>query len=601
METNNKPRSEMDKNYLWDLSCVFKTDEDWYQSYEIAKQLIDSYKDYQDTFMNSAKELYDTLKLDQEISRKLDVLTVYANSKSDEDKSNNTYLKMWGELNDLYTQVSVASSFLVPTLLKYQYLKIEEYMKEEPRLKEFEHSLKDVYRYKPYVLPENEEKLLSEFSKVFQTPSETYDIFTTSDLEFGKVLSDTGEEIELTDANFGYYLRSKNRAFRKRVFEKVYESYKQYSNTIATTLAGVINASVINARVRGYQNSMQSFLFPDEVNSEAYDNVINSINEGLPVLMKYFELKKDVLGLDELHIYDTYVDLAPHETNKEYPFEEGKKLVLEALSVLGEDYVKNLNTAFDSHWIDVFPNKGKHGGAYSGGSYDTPPFVLLNYLGTMNDVSTLAHELGHSMHSYYTRENNPYETGDYSIFVAEVASTVNELLLGLHLLKVTEDKDEKKSILAHLMDMFKATLYRQTMFAEFEKKIHKGAEDGTILTSDYLCDTYYELAQKYHEPVAIADKEICYEWERIHHFFTPFYVYKYVTGLASACKIVTDILSEKENAVSNYLEFLKDGSKHSPVEALKIAGVDILSHETMESAIHLFEQFIEEFRTIENS
>ncbi|MBS7020689.1 MAG: oligoendopeptidase F [Firmicutes bacterium] len=601
MEMKNKPRSEMDKKYLWDLSCVFKSDEDWYQALDEVKEMINSYQKYQDTFMDSAKNLYYTLKLDQEVSRKLDLLNVYSNSKSDEDKSNNTYLKMSGELMDVYTKVSVNSSFLVPTLLKYQYLKIEEYMKEEPRLKEFEHSLKDVYRYKPYVLPENEEKLLSEFSKVFQNSSETYDIFTTSDLEFGSVLSDTGEEIELTDANFGYYLRSKNRAFRKRVFEKVYESYKQYSNTIATTLAGVVDTSIIDARIRGYQNSMQSYLFPDEVNSEVYDNVINSINEGLPILMKYFQLKKDVLGLDELHIYDTYVDLAPNNTNKEYTFEEGKELVLDALSVLGEDYIKNLNTAFDSNWIDVFPNKGKHGGAYSGGSYDTPPYVLLNYLGTMNDVSTLAHELGHSMHSYYTRTNNPYETGDYSIFVAEVASTVNELLLGLHLLQVTEDVNEKKSILAHLLDMFKATLYRQTMFAEFEKKIHKDAEEGMILTSDYLCDTYYELAKKYHEPVAIADKEIRYEWERIHHFFTPFYVYKYVTGLASACKIVTDILSEKEQAVEHYMEFLKSGSKQSPVETLKIAGVDILSRETMESAIKLFEQLIEEFRTLENS
>lgn len=597
MEKTIKSRSEMNPEYLWDLSVVFKNDDAWYQTLEEVKEKIKEYEKYQDHFMESATSLYELLKLDQEVSRTLERLNTYSNSKSDEDKSNNTYLKMVGELDNAYTLATTSSAYIVPTLMKYQYTKIEEYMKEDERLKEFERSLKNIFRYKPYVLEEKEEKLLSEYIKVFQTPSNLYDILSNSDLKLGSVLDDEGKEIELTDANFVYNLRSKNRSFRKRTFEKVYETYQQFSNTFATTLAGIVDYSVIDAKVRGYQSSMASYLFPDKMPVEAYHNLIDSVNDGLPVLMEYFQLKKQELGLDEIHIYDLYVDLVKENT-KEYTFEEAKQLVIEAMSVLGDDYVRRLNDAFDHHWIDVYPNKGKASGAYSGGSYDTPPYVLLNYMGTIDDVSTLAHELGHSMHSYYTRENNPYETGDYSIFVAEVASTVNELLLAKHLLKTTDDKNLKKSLLAHLMDMFKATIYRQTMFAEFEEQLHQAGEEGKILTSEYISDIYLKLVKKYHEPVVIVDDQIRYEWERISHFYTPFYVYKYATGLACACHIVTDILSGKEHAVENYIAFLKDGSKHDPIDTLKIAGVDILSKDTMKSALEMFSGFIQEYQSL---
>ena len=597
MEKTIKSRSEMNPEYMWDLSVVFKDDDAWYQTLEEVKEKIKEYEKYQDHFMESATSLYELFELDSDISRILERLYVYSNSKSDEDKSNNAYLKMSGELENAYTLATTSSAYIVPTLLKYQYTKIEEYMKEDERLKKFERGLKNIFRYKPYVLEEKEEKLLSEYMKVFQAPSNLYDILSNSDLKLGTILDDEGKEMELTDTNFVYNLRSKNRAFRKRTFDKVYETYKQFSNTFAATLSSIVDYSVIDAKVRGYQSSMSSYLFPDKMPIEAYHNLIDSVNEGLPILMEYFKLKKQELGLEEIHIYDLYVDLVK-ESNKEYTFAEAKQMVIDAMSVLGDDYVRRLNEAFNNHWIDVYPNKGKASGAYSGGSYDTPPYVLLNYMGTMNDVSTLAHELGHSMHSYYTRESNPYETGDYSIFVAEVASTVNELLLAKHLLKTTDDKNLKKSILAHLMDMFKATIYRQTMFAEFEEQLHQAGEEGKVLTSEYISDIYLKLVKKYHEPEVVVDDQIRYEWERISHFYSPFYVYKYATGLASACHIVTDILSGKEQAVENYIAFLKDGSNHDPIDTLKIAGVDVLSKDTMKSALEMFRGFIQEFQSL---
>ena len=597
MEKTIRNRSEMNPEYMWDLSIVFKDDDAWYQTLEEVKGKIKEYEKYQDHFMESATSLYELFELDSDISRILERLYVYSNSKSDEDKSNNAYLKMSGELENAYTLATTSSAYIVPTLLKYQYTKIEEYMKEDERLKKFERGLKNIFRYKPYVLEEREEKLLSEYMKVFQAPSNLYDILSNSDLKLGTILDDEGKEMELTDTNFVYNLRSKNRAFRKRTFDKVYETYKQFSNTFAATLSSIVDYSVIDAKVRGYQSSMSSYLFPDKMPIEAYHNLIDSVNEGLPILMEYFKLKKQELGLEEIHIYDLYVDLVK-ESNKEYTFAEAKQMVIDAMSVLGDDYVRRLNEAFNNHWIDVYPNKGKASGAYSGGSYDTPPYVLLNYMGTMNDVSTLAHELGHSMHSYYTRESNPYETGDYSIFVAEVASTVNELLLAKYLLKTTDDKNLKKSILAHLMDMFKATIYRQTMFAEFEEQLHQAGEEGKVLTSEYISDIYLKLVKKYHEPEVVVDDQIRYEWERISHFYSPFYVYKYATGLASACHIVTDILSGKEQAVENYIAFLKDGSNHDPIDTLKIAGVDVLSKDTMKSALEMFRGFIQEFQSL---
>ena len=351
------------------------------------------------------------------------------------------------------------------------------------------------------------------------------------------------------------------------------------------------------AKLKKYNSSLEAALFGDNINIEVYDNLIKTVRNNLDVLYKYFKLKKDVLKLDDFHLYDQYVDLV-EENTKKYSFEEAKELVINALSVLGKDYITNLTKAFDERWIDVYNNKGKRGGAYSSGFYDTKPYILLNYEGTINDVSTLAHELGHSMHTYYSCLNNPYQYSSYQIFVAEVASTVNELLLNFYLLNNSSCKEEKKYILSNLMDLFKATIYRQTMFAEFEKNMHQLKEQGNVLTNEVLCDNYYKLNLDYFGTDVVVDDLIKYEWERIPHFYYNFYVYKYAIGLSCACYIVDNILNKKENALENYLKFLSSGGSDYPACELKIAGIDVTKKEVIESAIKMFDNFIEQFKTL---
>ena len=584
-------RTDVDVKDTWDLTLIYKDDDAWYEEYESLKKEIDTYDQFQSTMMNSAQDLLELLVFDQKISRTLDKLYVYANMKSDEDKRNQTYLKMLGEITSLFTMISKKTAYIVPTLMKYQYAKIEEWMKEEPKLLEFEHSLKDIYRYQPYTLSETEEKLIATYSSALSKIGDTYDLLTTSDMNLGTIQDEDGNNVELREGNYTLYIRSKDRRVRKQAFETLLGGYAKFQNTIASTFTGMLELAKANAEAHHYESTIGSYLFADDLDETVYTNLINVVNNHMDTLMRYYHLKKKVLGLDEMHIYDIYVDLT-EKASKTYSFEEGKNIVIDALNVLGDDYITNLKRAFMERWIDIYPTAGKTSGAYSGGSYDTLPYVLLNYNGTLNDVSTIAHELGHSMHSYYTRSNNGYETGDYSIFVAEIASTVNELLLSHYLLEHSKEKDEKRQILSEMMDLFKSTIYRQTMFAEFERKMHGDTEEGKTLTSEQINKAYYDLNLRYFEPEIIVDEKIQYEWERIPHFYTPFYVYKYATGLSCACKIVTDILSGKEHAVENYIAFLKNGSKDYPKEHLKMVGIDITKTDYIESAIAMFDDTI---------
>ena len=415
-------------------------------------------------------------------------------------------------------------------------------------------------------------------------------------MKFGLIKDENNEEVELTESNYSVFLHSKDRRVRKEAFNKILTTYGEYKNTISSTFAGNVDTLTTLAKLKKYDSSLEAALFSDNVDKEVYNNLIKTVKDNLDVLYKYFKLKKDFLKLDEFHLYDQYVDLVEKNT-KQYTFLEAKALVIEALSVLGEDYIKNLNKAFDERWIDVYNNKGKRGGAYSSGFYDTKPYVLLNYEGTINDVSTLAHELGHSMHTYYSCLNNPYQYSSYKIFVAEVASTVNELLLNFHLLN-KGSKEDKKYILSNLMNLFKATIYRQTMFAEFERDMHNLKEQGGVLTNEVLCDNYYKLNLDYFGPDVVVDDEIKYEWERIPHFYYNFYVYKYAIGLSCACYIVDNILNKKENALENYLKFLSSGGSDYPINELKIAGIDVTKKDVIESAIKMFDSFIEQFKEL---
>lgn len=595
-----KLRNEVEVGSTWDLTKIYVSDEAWYQELSSLKQEYIKYDDYKETMMNSADCLYELLKFDEMISRKLEKLYVYASMKSDEDKTNNTYLEMSSNIESLYHEISKKSVYITPNLLKYPYSKIETWYQEKKELKEFEINLKEIYRYQPHTLDEEKEKLLATYSGVVSTIDNVYDVLTNSDMNLGTIINEEGEEVELTEGNYSIFIRSKNREIRRQAFELLFSSYAQFKNTIAATFVGNIERAKAYAEVHHYKSSLASYLFRDNLTEEIYDTLLDTVNKKMNVIKKYFKLKKEVLGLDEMHLYDIYVDIVKG-SDKKYSFLEAEKIVEDALSIFGEEYQNNLHKAFLERWIDIYPNKGKRSGAYSGGSYDTIPYVLLNFNGTLNDVSTLAHELGHSMHSYYSRKNNPYQTGDYCIFVAEIASTVNELLLSNYLLNHTSSKEEKLQILAELMELFKGTIYRQTMFAEFEKKMHSMKEIGLPLTSDIISKEYYELNQKYFVDEVVLDDKIRYEWSRIPHFYTPFYVFKYATGLSCACKIVTDILSNKPNAKENYIAFLKNGSKSHPIEHLKMVGIDITKPDYIESAIDMFDKTIEDFNKIYHS
>lgn len=593
-----KDRSMIETKDKWDLSLIYKTEKDFENELEITKNLILEYrKKYENHTMDNANIFYNSIIDSLEISRKLDKLYVYASMKSDEDVSNNDNQELKNKVINLY-DLATANMFFVDTeLLKEDYAKIEEFYQDEPKLLEHEVNIKDTFRYKKHTLSDIEEKLLSNISKAFGNDEQTYGYLTDSDMTFGTIKNEDNKEVELTDTNYSIYIKSKDRRVRKEAFDALYNHYKQFKNTITSTFDGSIKQSVSIAKLRKYNSAFEASLFKDEISIDVYNTLVNTIHENLNIFHKYYDLKKKVLNLDEFHLYDVYVEMVK-DYDKKYSFDEAKQIVINALSVLGNDYIETFKKAFDEKWIDIYPNKNKRGGAYSGGSYDTKPYILLNYQGTLNDVSTLAHEGGHSMHSYYTRTNQPIQYGDYPIFVAEVASTVNEILLAKYMLKNSTSKEEKLVILNQLLELFKGTIYRQVMFSEFEKYAYDLVENDDVITSDKLCNKYYQLNKLYFGDNVVVDDLIRYEWEKVPHFYYNFYVYKYATGISAACKIVDGILNNEKDALDNYLNMLKSGSRQNPLDTLKIAGVDMTDKEVYESAIKMFDETIEEFKTL---
>lgn len=594
MGKSQRKREEIEEKYTWDLSYIYKKDSDWQIAFNKVSKEIKQISNFKGILVSNAKNLLNYLNLSCLLERKLYKLYYYANLKHDQDTTNSKYQEMLGKIKNLINKYEELDAYSNPELMRVDYNLIKDFYKQEPKLKEYKFILENIYRFKKHILDDDTEKLLSSLSKVFDKSAETFEMLTDADMKFGMITDEKGHEVELTESNYRVFLQSKDRNIRKKAFEQLLGKYSEFKNTISSTFAGNVDMLTTLAKLKHYRSSLEASLFSDNVSPKVYNNLIDTINANLNVIYKYFDLKKKFLKLDEFHLYDQYVDLVKENT-KEYPFEEGKKIVLKALSVLGEDYVNNLNKAFDERWIDVYNNVGKRSGAYSSGFYDTKPYVLLNYENTLNDVSTLAHELGHSMHTYYSCLNNPYQYSKYTIFVAEVASTVNELLLNLYLLNNTSDKEEKKYILSNLMDLFKATLYRQTMFAEYERDMHLKNEKGEVLTNELLCNEYYKLNLKYFGPDVVVDDLIKYEWERIPHFYYDFYIYKYVIGLSCACFIVDGILNKKDKALENYLKFLSSGGSDYPINELKIAGIDVTKKEVIESAIKMFDGFIDQF------
>ena len=597
MGKQQQKREDISSEYKWDLTLIYKSDEDWYENYDEVSKLVEKIKDYKGKIVKRANNLLNYLNLSIELERKVYKLYYYAHLKHDQDTTNTTYQVMKGKIDELMALYDEYNSFANPEMMTIDYEKVKEFYKELPKLKEYEFLLEEIYRYKNHILSKDLEEALSTLTNVLNSSSSIYESLTDSDMKFGFIKDEEGNDVELTESNYRLYLESQNRSVRKQAFEQLLTTYGSFKNTIASTFSNNVDMLIKISKLKNFNSSIEASLFSENINIDVYINLIDTVSSHLDILYKYFELKKELLNLEEFHLYDQYVELVS-SCSKKYTFEQAKDLVIESLSVLGEDYVNNLKKAFDEKWIDVYNNVGKRGGAYSSGFYDTKPYILLNYEGTINDVSTLAHELGHSMHTYYSCANNPYHYSSYRIFVAEVASTVNELLLNLHLLNKTDNKEEKKYILNNLMDLFKATIYRQTMFAEFEKNVHSKKENGEVLTYDNLCDYYYELNKKYFGNNVVIDDCIKYEWERIPHFYYNFYVYKYAIGLSCACYIVDNILKEKENALNSYIEFLKSGGSNYPIEELKIAGIDVTKKEVVESAIKMFDSLIEQFKQL---
>ena len=598
MDKIQKRREEIDNKYKWDLTLIYKCDEDWYNDLKIIDKEVEKISNFKGSIVKSAKNLLDYLEFSLNLERKVYKLYYYAHLIIDADTTNATYQEMSGKIDNLLVKYSELDSFSTPEMMSVDYDIIKGYYDEEPKLKEYEFLLEQIYRNKEHVLTKEEESIISSFSIITSSPENIFEALSDSDIKFGTIINENGEEVELTESNYSRFIESDNREVRKAALEQLLGTYSNYKHTIAKTFSDNVEVLTVLAKLRHYNSSLEASLFDDNISTEIYNNLIDTISNNLDVLYKYFDLRKDILKLDEFHLYDQYNSLVPN-CAKKYTFEEARKIVVEALSVLGEDYIETLNKAFDERWIDVYNNVGKRTGAYSSGFYDTRPYILLNYEGTFNSVSTLAHELGHSMHTYYSCKNNPYHYSHYKIFVAEVASTVNELLLDFYVLNHTDDKEEKKYIINDLMSSFKSTIYRQVMFAEFERDMHALKEKGEVLTNETISNHYYKLNQKYFGPNVVVDDIIKYEWERIPHFYYNFYVYKYAIGLSCACYIVNNILSGKENALEDYKKFLSSGGSDYPVNELEIAGIDITKSEVIESAIKMFDDLIEQFKALE--
>lgn len=590
-----KLRDEVSNDYKWDLTKIYKTDEEWNKDYQKLESEITKIKDYTN-FIESSENLYKFLIFNEKIERLLNKLYYYAHLNFDVDTLNDKYQEMNQKMVDMLDYFNELTSFVIPTFLKIDYSKIQQYINELPSLKEYEFTLEQIYREKEHTLDEEKEHMLALLGKNLSNPGSTFEALTDSDLTFGNITVD-GKEVELTESNYGKYISSFDRNIRKTVFERLFTTYSNFKTTITSIYNGDIDANISVAKIRNFNSALEASLYNDNIEKIVYENLIKTVHNNLNVLYDYYDLKKKVLNLDELHIYDIYTPMIKVD-KQDYSFEEAKNLVLDTISIFGEEYKENALKAFNEKWIDVYNNKGKRSGAYSSGFYDTAPYMLLNFENRINDVFTLAHELGHSMHTYFSCKNNSYTNSGYRIFVAEVASTVNELLLAKNLLKKSNSKEEKLNILNRLLELFKSTIYRQTMFAEFEKKIYELRESGNVLTSETICKEYYELNKLYFGNNVVVDDLIKYEWERIPHFYYNFYVYKYATGLSAACYIVKNILDNKENAKENYLKFLKSGGSMYPLDELKLAGVDMNKPEVVESAISMFKETIEEFKTL---
>lgn len=590
-------RDDIDEKYKWNLSDMYSTIDKWENDVNTVRSFIHEIVKYKGTLGKSPEDLFQCLKISNEMMALNDMIFVYARMKRDEDNGNSIYQALADRASTLSTEVYAAISFIVPEIISIPDDKLDIFIGSHKELRVYRQFFNEVLRQKEHILSEKEEELLALSSDIAGTARDIFTMFNNADLKFPFIKDESGEDVELTKGRYTKFLENTDRRVRKDAFTALYDTYAKYKNTLASSLTGNMKANKFYSTAQKYNSSLEASLDGDNISPDVYNNLIETINKNLPLLHRYLKLRKKTLILDELHMYDLYVPIV-EETKKNIPYEEALKLVEQGLAPMGEEYIGHLKGAFNSGWVDVFENQGKTSGAYSWGAYKSHPYVLLNYQGTINDVFTIAHEMGHALHSYYTNITQPYVYSEYKIFVAEVASTVNECLLMEHLLKNTNSKAEKAYLLNHYLEQFRGTIFRQVMFAEFEKQTHSMLREGKALTSDTLCDVYLKLNQKYFEAEVNVDDAIKMEWARIPHFYTSFYVYKYATGFSSAVAISNMILNEGQPAIDPYKEFLKGGCSDYPLDLLKKAGVDLYTPKPVQEALNVFEKILIELEAL---
>ncbi|MFB8421685.1 oligoendopeptidase F [Priestia megaterium] len=592
-------RSEIKVEDTWKLEDIFASDDAWEKEFEEVKTLIPKMEKFKGKLGESAQTLYDALQEQDELTMRVSKLYTYAHMRYDQDTTNSFYQGLNDRIKTLYTQIASALSYVTPEILSIEESKIKQYMAEHKELKLYAHALDEITRERPHILSESEEALLAQASEVLGSSSNTFGMLNNADLEFPSIKDENGEEVEITHGRYIRFLESSDRRVREEAFKAVYETYGKFKNTFASTLSGTVKKDNFSARVRHYNSARHSALSTNNIPEEVYDNLVKTVNDNLHLLHRYIDLRKKVLGIEELHMYDLYTPLVK-DVKMEVTYEEAKDYILKGLKPLGEDYLNVLKEGFENRWVDVHENKGKRSGAYSSGTYGTNPYILMNWQDNVNNLFTLAHEFGHSVHSYYTRKTQPYPYGDYSIFVAEVASTCNEALLNDYLLKTIDDEKQRLYLLNHYLEGFRGTVFRQTMFAEFEHGVHVRAQNGEPLTPELLTKLYYDLNKKYFGDNLVIDEEIGLEWARIPHFYYNYYVYQYATGFSAAAALSKQILEEGDAAVERYVGFLKSGSSDYPIEVLKKAGVDMTTSQPIEEALAVFEEKLTEMERLLN-
>ena len=592
-------RNEVSDDLKWDLSRVFKNNQEWEQEYKQVAQEIKNLSKFKGTLAKSGKDLYEGITAILAVNRRLEKVYVYATMSSDVDTSNNHYLGFVAKAQSLANQMSAAIAFVDPEILSIPEETLAKFMQDEPRLENYRHRLEQITQKRPHTLPANEEKIIADAGDAMGTSANTFNVLTNSDMEYGYVQDEDGEMVQLSDGLYSLLIQSQDRNVRKNAFDVMYASYGQFENSLASTLSGEVKAHNFNARVHKYNSAREAALSENSVPTAVYDTLIKEVNSHLDLLHRYVALRKKILGLKDLQMYDMYVPLTGKPVLS-YNFEEAKAEARKALAPLGEDYLKHVDYIFNNRVIDVVENQNKVTGAYSGGAYDTDPYELLNWEDNLDSLYTLVHETGHSVHSWYTRNTQPYVYGDYPIFVAEIASTTNENILTEYFLDKITDPKTRAFVLNHYLDSFKGTLFRQTQFAEFEQFIHETDANGQPLTADVLDEFYGNLNQRYYGDSVEPGGEIAMEWSRIPHFYYNFYVYQYATGFAAATALANKVVHGTEQERDAYINFLKSGSSDYPTEIMKRAGVDMTKADYLRDAFDTFEKRLNEFEKIVN-